>query len=70
MIDAPTGLEIHPDRNGVYFSLNVYRFMWAYDHYEYYMKISSKGEGQICYPIKRIEVDLKIYRKCKNYIRL
>lgn len=54
MIDAPTGLEIHPDRNGVYFSLNVYRFMWVYDHYEYYMKISTKGEGHISYPIKRI----------------
>jgi len=55
VIDVATALEIIPDRNGLYFSLNLYRFMWVCDHYEFYMKIAPKEEGEISYPIKRIQ---------------
>lgn len=53
-VDASTGLEILTDRNGLYFSVSLYRFMWVCDHYEYYMRIATKREEQLSYPIKRI----------------
>jgi hypothetical protein len=49
-------LEIIHDKNALWFSLNLYRFMWIHDHYEYYMRIATKEGGHLSYPIKRIEV--------------
>lgn len=67
IIDGATGVEIPQDRNAIYLSLNLYRFMWVDDHYEYYMRVAPREGGRISYPIKRIEVTLQPFRKSRNF---
>jgi hypothetical protein len=52
-IDHNTGYSINEDKNAIYISLEIYKYMWVYDHYEYYMRVSIKKAEYISYPIKR-----------------
>ena len=55
-IDSSTGYKINEDKNALYISLEMYKHMWVYDHYEFYMRVSIKHGQYISYPIKRYEV--------------
>lgn len=50
-----TGLQIMDDKNSIYLSLNLYHFMWVYDHYEYYIRINIKEGSILSYPIKTLQ---------------
>ena len=55
-LDQTLGVKLEDDKNSIFFSVSVYKHLWVYDHYEFYIKISNKSGENPSYPIKRFSV--------------
>lgn len=69
-IDMNTGFQMLEDKASPFISLNLYRFMWVYDHYEFYMRITIKEGGFLSYPIKRLEEIEEQYLVMKKTVKI